>query len=87
MLFWLVPPAAWIAASIFPSVAPSGAAALMATISSACFWMLICFGMQIPPVYGLGYPMGALMTLYIVLRSTWRGGRVVEWRGRVYGKA
>jgi hypothetical protein len=24
------------------------------------------------------------MALYITLRSTWRGGRRVEWRGRVY---
>ena len=51
---------------------------------SAMFWMLICYGMKVPVVYGLGYPIGALMVLYIVLRSTWRGGRKVEWRGRVY---
>jgi len=38
-------------------------------------------------VYGLGYPAGALMALFIVARSTWRGARRVEWRGRVYGRA
>ena len=53
---------------------------------SAGFWMLICQGMRIPMRYGLAYPLGALMALYIVLRSTWRGSRRVEWRGRVYGK-
>jgi hypothetical protein len=54
---------------------------------SSVFWMLICFGMRIPPLYGLGYPLGALMALFIVLRSTWRGSRTVEWRGRVYGQS
>ena len=28
---------------------------------------------------------GAIMALYIVARSTWRGGGRVEWRGRTYG--
>ena len=28
--------------------------------------MLICYGMRIPVVYGLLYPLGALMALYIV---------------------
>ena len=42
------------------------------------------FGMRIPAIYGLGYPLGALMALYIILRSTWRRGQRVEWRGRVY---
>ena len=40
--------------------------------------------MQIPAWYGLAYPLGALMALYIILRSIWRGGRRVEWRGRTY---
>jgi hypothetical protein len=46
--------------------------------------MLISYGMRIPVWYGLLYPLGAVMALYIVARSTWRGGRRVEWRGRVY---
>jgi hypothetical protein len=40
--------------------------------------------MRIPAHFGFGYPLGALMALYIALRSTWRGGRRVEWRGRIY---
>jgi len=40
--------------------------------------------MRIPPWYGLGYPLGALMALYIILRSTLRGARRVEWKGRSY---
>jgi chlorobactene glucosyltransferase len=81
MLFWLAPPAALIVATVHPALAP---AALIAGGLSALFWMLICHGMKIPVLYGLGYPLGVLMALYIILKSTWRGGRRVEWKGRVY---
>ena len=84
MLFWLVPSAALIAAAVDSALGQLAPAALAATGLSALFWMLISYGMRIPVLYGLGYPMGALMALYIILRSTWRGGRKVEWRGRVY---
>jgi hypothetical protein len=85
MVFWLVPPTllVWSAAEGSRLVS---AAALAYGLSSV-FWMLICYGMLIPPLYGLGYPLGALMALYIVLRSTWRGSRRVEWRGRMYGQS
>jgi hypothetical protein len=85
MVFWLVPPTllAWTAAEGSALVS----AAAPAVGLSSVFWMLICFGMRIPPLYGLGYPLGALMALFIVLRSTWRGSRRVEWRGRVYGQS
>ena len=86
-LFWLVPPAVLLGALVSPALAQLSGAAVVASGYSALFWMLICHGMQIPAVYGLGYPLGAAAALYIVLRSTWRGERKVEWRGRVYGKA
>ena len=84
MVYWLVPPAGLLAALVWPSMAHYRTAAFLAMALSAGFWMLISYGMGIPARYGLGYPLGALMTLYIALRSTWRGGRRVEWRGRVY---
>lgn len=84
MLYWLVPPGALIASGIDPHLGWLAPAAALATALSAGFWMLICFGMRIPVLHGLGYPLGALMALYIALRSTWRGSRKVEWRGRVY---
>jgi chlorobactene glucosyltransferase len=84
LVYWLVPPAALVAALVWQPMEPYRSAALLATALSAGFWMLICYGMGIPAPYGLGYPLGALMSLYIVLRSTWRGGRRVEWKGRVY---
>jgi chlorobactene glucosyltransferase len=84
LLFWLVPPLAL--GMVLMSALPTSlaAAALSACVLSAIFWMLLCAGMRIPPIYGMAYPIGAAMTLYIVLRSTWRGARRVEWRGRVY---
>ncbi len=81
--FWLIPPL------VLAVAAPLGLelwrpAALLATALSVLFWGLISFGMQIPLWYGLMYPVGVLMTLYVVGRSVWRGGRRVEWRGRRY---
>ena len=85
LLFWLLPPALLLAGVAGAPIEPLRSAALLATGLSALFWALICYGMNIPVFYGIGYPLGALMALYIVARSTWRGERRVEWRGRTYG--
>jgi chlorobactene glucosyltransferase len=82
--FWLVPPAVL---AFTGAVGHLGAPAVLATVSSAVFWMLVSYGMQIPIWYGLLYPLGALTALYIGARSAWRGGRRVEWRGRAYTAA
>lgn len=84
MLFWLLPPLVLAATLLSPALTHLVPGALAATVLSAGFWMLICYGMKIPIAYGLGYPLGTLMALYIILRSCWRGGRIVEWRGRLY---
>jgi chlorobactene glucosyltransferase len=84
MLIWLVPPALLVAAAISSHPVPRETIALLATGLSAAFWMLVCYEMRIPVLYGLAYPLGALMALYIILRSVWRGERKVEWRGRTY---
>ncbi|HET6778475.1 MAG TPA: glycosyltransferase family 2 protein [Gemmatimonadales bacterium] len=86
MLFWLLPPVMLLAAALLPGLAHLQVPAFAAFLLGAAFWMLIGWGMKIPAVYGLGYPLGALMTLYISARSTRRGARRVEWRGRVYKK-
>jgi chlorobactene glucosyltransferase len=80
-LFWLVPPAVLAVAG---ATAGLGMAAVVATGLSVLFWMMISYGMKIPPWYGLLYPVGAVVALYIGARSIWRGARRVEWRGRVY---
>lgn len=81
--FWLAPPVAVLLGALVGGPAP---AAVAATLFAALFWCLICFGMQIPPVYGLGYPLGAAVALFIAARSTLRGRRRVEWRGRTYAE-
>jgi hypothetical protein len=87
MLYWLIPPVALLVAVAAPGLELPARAAGLAVAFSTLFWMLICLGMRIPIIYGAGYPLGALMTLFIGLRSTWRGSRRVEWRGRVYREA
>jgi len=82
MLFWLVPPVLALLGLL--GVAAGGDWAVVATALSATFWMLVSVGMGIPALYGLAYPLGALVGLYIVLRSAGRGARKVEWKGRVY---
>ncbi len=78
MLFWLLPPALLAIGLLVP-------AAAVAIALSLAFWALIAYGMRIPPGYSLGYPVGALVTLYIIGRSTLRGRSRVEWKGRRYG--
>jgi chlorobactene glucosyltransferase len=86
LMFWILPPGVLLATLVNPSLVSLKAPAELAIGLSVVFWMVICGGMRIPPLYGLGYPLGALMGMYIALRSTWRGARKVEWRGRVYGR-
>jgi chlorobactene glucosyltransferase len=76
-VWWMVPVGLLLAG------VATGAAKLAIGIS-VFFWMLISFGMRIPAWYGVFYPLGAMMALAIVIRSTLRGGRRVEWRGRTY---
>ena len=85
MLFWLAPPILLLCSTFIGGLRDVAGAAMIASAASVLFWMLMCRQMQIPAIYGAGYPLGALMALYIVARSTWRGSRRVEWRGRVYG--
>ena len=75
--FWLVPPALLL-------LGIWGPAMWLAVGVSLAFWALVSFGMAIPPWYALGYPVGALMAIGIMLRSMLRGTRRIEWRGRTY---
>jgi chlorobactene glucosyltransferase len=86
MLFWLLPPGVLLVRALGVSVGGLAGSAGIATGLSVLFWALVSYGMRIPMVYGVLYPLGAAMALYIFARSTWRGSRRVEWRGRVYGQ-
>jgi chlorobactene glucosyltransferase len=85
-LFWLLPPGVLLTQALGVNVGGLTGPAEVATGLSVLFWALVSYGMRIPTVYALLYPVGAAMALYIFARSTWRGSRRVEWRGRVYGQ-
>jgi chlorobactene glucosyltransferase len=82
-LFWLAPPIVLLLA--LTGVMPGwlGPAAL-ATGLSAVFWIVFDAGFGITPLYGVTYPLGVLMVAWIFARSTRRGERRIEWRGRTY---
>ena len=75
-LFWIAPPLLWL---IF-----GWPFAAIATVASLLTWVAIYIGERGPPWYALLYPLGAMMVAMIMMRSAWRGGRKVEWRGRTY---
>jgi chlorobactene glucosyltransferase len=82
VFYWLVPPLLLVVALI--SLPALLGPALLATMICTIFWAGVMKVMQIPVMYALLYPAGGVMALYIVLRSVWRGGRRVEWKGRTY---
>ena len=75
-LFWIGPPIAWLVTH--------WEFARIATIVSLVTWIVIYLGERGPVQYALLFPLGAAMVAFIMLRSALRGGRRVEWRGRVY---
>ena len=87
MLFWLVPVIA-LGLVLAGAVVEAVLVPVLAAIAiSTAFWSVVSLGMRIPPWYGLVYPLGALVVLFIVARSTWRGAAKIEWKGRSYGGA
>lgn len=83
LTYWLLP-VAWLCLAASGAVTSHIAAAAVATALSATFWIAVSAAAGIPFWYGLTYPLGAIMSMYIIGRSIWRGSRAVEWRGRVY---
>jgi chlorobactene glucosyltransferase len=80
---WLAPPALLAAAlvGLGGDAMLTWAAATVAV--SATFWMLFTARMGAPFVYGMLYPLGAAVGLFILVRS-WMRGRRVAWKGRTY---
>jgi chlorobactene glucosyltransferase len=54
MLFWLLPSVTLLMSALLPGLDNLAPAALAASILGAVFWMLICFGMWIPALFGVG---------------------------------
>lgn len=82
-ILWLGPLAVCAAALLFSLSGSILAWGLLLTVLSACFWGLVCRRMGVPSVFGLLYPLGASVAMWIMVRSWSRMGRV-EWKGREY---
>lgn len=81
---WLLPPV--VLALALVGVLPGGPLLTWATLVvavSVVLWMAVTWRMGASPLYGLLYPLGAVVGIYIFLRS-WIRGRRVEWKGREY---
>ncbi|HUL02876.1 MAG TPA: glycosyltransferase family 2 protein [Gemmatimonadales bacterium] len=83
-LMWL-PSLVWVAPPVLWALTGGTWAAMTVTISLAV-WVAVYRAERAPLRYALLYPLGAAMVAYIMLRSTWRGGRKIEWRGRLYSE-
>ena len=82
-LMW-IPALAWVAPPVW--WASHGGAWALATVAvSLAVWVVVYWAEKAPVQYALLYPFGAAMVAYIMLRSAWRGGRKIVWRGRQYG--
>jgi len=82
-LMWL-PSLAWVAPPVWWTLHRDSWALATITISLA-IWAVAYWAEKAPLRYALLYPFGASMVAYIMLRSAWRGGRKIVWRGRQYG--
>jgi hypothetical protein len=80
---WIVPPVALAAAALGAGGPGLLLWSAVATTLSALLWVLFTARMGAPPAYGLLYPLGAGVGMWIFLRS-WARGRNVEWKGRKY---
>ena len=80
---WIAPPVALAAASLGAGGPGVLLWSAVATALSVILWVLITARMGAPPAYGLLYPLGAAVGMWIFLRS-WARGRNVEWKGRKY---
>jgi chlorobactene glucosyltransferase len=81
--FWSVPPILFLV-SLFTGIGDNAAGwAIITTLVSIPFWMLVNLRLRIPAHHALLYPAGAIVAGFLFLRSALRGRRV-KWRGRTY---
>lgn len=80
---WLLPPAALLAAALGFGGRGLALWAVCTVGVSASIWSIFTGRMGAPARFGLLYPLGAAVGMYIFLRA-WRRGRRTEWKGRRY---
>ncbi|MCG6957701.1 MAG: glycosyltransferase family 2 protein [Gemmatimonadetes bacterium] len=83
LTMWILPPVVLVAAvaGLGGTDALSWSVAVVAV--SIALWGTFTHKMGGPAWYGLFYPLGAMMGLFILFRA-WIRGRRVEWKGREY---
>lgn len=83
-LLELLPP---LALAVAATGQPAGGATLVWAIVSCAatllWWIVVYATIGEKPLYALGYPLGALILLYICFTAVIRGRRVT-WKGRTY---
>jgi chlorobactene glucosyltransferase len=82
-LMWVVPPTLLIASYFMPLVPALAEWSVMVTFLSLLFWLILLVRMHVPPLFVLGYPLGALSVVLLVIHSGRRGSRI-QWKGRAY---
>jgi glycosyltransferase involved in cell wall biosynthesis len=81
-IFVLIPPTA-LALALGGVLAHSAIPAAVATLFLVVVWSAVYRAFDLSPAYGVLYPLGSLVLLYIVVTAIWRGRRVA-WKGRSY---
>ena len=83
-----IAPVATLIASAFVSFSPSVLLwAQLCTGLLLVWWVFIYVkAFRLSPLYALAVPLGAAMTMFIIVRATVRGRRI-EWKGRWYKAA
>jgi chlorobactene glucosyltransferase len=80
---WIVPPTGFLLALGGVGLPGLLTWSALAVLWSCLLWMRFTHQMQVPALYGLAYPAGAAVAMYIVAKAWMRGSRVA-WKGREY---
>jgi len=80
---WLVPPATLTWALVTGNQGTPLLWGAATTGLGVLIWSRISLEMKGNPLYGLLFPLGAVIGGYIFLKSWWRGTRI-QWKGRSY---
>lgn len=83
ILMWVVPPALLIATLTTDLAGSVQGWSLAVTAISVLFWLLAHAVQRVPLLYALAYPVGALASAWLFVRSAIRGPRIA-WKGREY---
>jgi chlorobactene glucosyltransferase len=83
LAFWAAPPLALLSSLFLPPAPPVGWSAT-ATLSSIVFWLIMHRMLRISPSTAFLYPLGAIVTAGLFIRSTLLG-EAITWKGRRYG--